>query len=134
MGPSVIIQCSVHSYTIMASRLSPNTLKRLSVAVNTARQYSSGGYAEHAKSANAWKNAFFFMGIPAVGLVYFNAFYIQPQHPERPEFVAYPHLRIRNKAYPWRDGDKTLFHNSYYNALPDGYEEGSEELHPGHGH
>merc|ERR1712098_726651 len=77
----------------MASKLGFQNLRRLNQALSTVRQYSagSGAYSEHAKSAAAWKNAFYFLGAPAVALVYINAFHILPQHPEREEFVAYPH-------------------------------------------
>ncbi|KAK3749019.1 hypothetical protein RRG08_056926 [Elysia crispata] len=116
----------------MASRLT-----KLNVAVQACRRYASqagaGGHG-HGETAKVWKNSFFFIGVPAVALVWYNAYYIMPQHPERDEFVPYPHLRIRNKSFPWGDGNHSLFHNKYYNALPEGYEEGSEELHPGHGH
>merc|ERR1739848_734193 len=90
-------------------------LQRLNVALRAVRTYSAaaGGHSEHAKSANTWKKAFFFAGIPAVTAIWYNCFCVLDMHPERAEFVAYPHLRIRNRAFPWRDGQKSLFHNSY---------------------
>ncbi|XP_005106561.2 cytochrome c oxidase subunit 6A, mitochondrial [Aplysia californica] len=115
----------------MATRMA--TLNRLNVALRTCRRFYSAQAGEHGhESAKRWKSAFFFLGAPAVALVYYNSYYIMPQHPERDEFVAYPHLRIRAKPFPWSDGNHSLFHNGYYNALPEGYEEGSEALHGGH--
>ncbi|BFZ04682.1 hypothetical protein BsWGS_07721 [Bradybaena similaris] len=111
-------------------------LSRLNSALQVIRRFSAKAAEGHAghESANTWRNAFIFLGLPAVASVYYYTFYVLPQHPERDEFVPYPHLRIRNRKFPWGDGNHSLFHNPYYNALPEGYEEGSEELHPGKHH
>uniref|UniRef100_A0A0B7BTS5 Cytochrome c oxidase polypeptide VIa n=1 Tax=Arion vulgaris TaxID=1028688 RepID=A0A0B7BTS5_9EUPU len=118
----------------MASRLS-----RLNVALQVCKRFYSAQAAEahgggHGESYKTWRNAFFILGVPAVVAVYYNAYYVMPQHPERPEFVPYAHLHLRGRKFPWGDGNHSLFHNPYYNAIPEGYDEGSEELHPGKHH
>lgn len=37
---------------------------------------------------------------------------------EQKEYFPWPHLRIRNKPFPWGDGDKSLFHNPHTNPVP----------------
>ncbi|XP_063225551.1 cytochrome c oxidase subunit 6A1, mitochondrial-like [Bacillus rossius redtenbacheri] len=72
-----------------------------------------------------WKRVFYFVALPACGLCMLNVYLKhqeEAQH-ERPPFVPYEHLRIRNKRFPWGDGNRTLFHNPHVNPLPDGYED-----------
>nr|CAD7605567.1 unnamed protein product [Timema genevievae] len=74
--------------------------------------------------AKLWKRLSFFVAFPAVGLCMLNCYLMhQKETHERPPFVPYEHLRIRNKRFPWGDGQKTLFHNPHVNPLPDGYED-----------
>lgn len=77
----------------------------------------AGGY-------KLWKKVTFFVAIPSVMLCMLNTYLAhQADHGKpRQEFVKYEHLRVRNKRFPWGEGNKSLFHNAHVNALPDGYE------------
>ncbi|KAK1328703.1 hypothetical protein QTO34_012278 [Cnephaeus nilssonii] len=88
-----------------------------------ARPMSSGAHGEEG-SARLWKALTYFVALPGVGVSMLNVFLKshQGEH-ERPEFIAYPHLRIRTKPFPWGDGNHTLFHNPHLNPLPTGYED-----------
>lgn len=66
----------------------------------------------------------FFVAFPAIILCALNCYLVHKNHPHhRPEFVKYDYLRVRTKRFPWGDGQRSLFHNPHFNALPDGYEE-----------
>lgn len=71
-----------------------------------------------------WRNLTFFVGFPAIGLGMLNAWLAHVEHAEEPrdEFVAYEHLRIRKRPFPWGDGSRSLFHNPVtkyvYRILP----------------
>jgi len=75
-------------------------------------------------SGNNWYKYFLFGAVPLTLLSTVNAWLgHQKEHShERPEFVEYPHLRIRKNEFPW-GGNKTFFHNPASNPLPGiGYE------------
>uniref|UniRef100_A0ABI8A0V8 Cytochrome c oxidase polypeptide VIa n=1 Tax=Felis catus TaxID=9685 RepID=A0ABI8A0V8_FELCA len=61
------------------------------------RSMSSGAHGEEG-SARMWKALTYFVALPGVGVSMLNVF-LKSHHGEheRPEFVAYPHLRIRSK-------------------------------------
>ncbi|NP_001177150.1 cytochrome c oxidase subunit 6A1, mitochondrial [Phacochoerus africanus] len=87
------------------------------------RPMSSSAHGEEG-SARMWKTLTYFVALPGVGVSMLNVF-LKSHHAEeeRPEFVPYPHLRIRSKPFPWGDGNHTLFHNPHVNPLPTGYED-----------
>ncbi len=85
---------------------------------------------EHAGSTmKTWRSISLFVALPGCGFVTYNAYSTEMAHKKheeehgRREFVAYPHLRLRNKPFPWGDGNHTLIHNPHTNPLPDGYED-----------
>ncbi|KAB0402389.1 hypothetical protein E2I00_018488, partial [Balaenoptera physalus] len=63
-----------------------------------SRPMSSGAHGEEG-SARMWKALTYFVALPGVGVSMLNVF-LKSHHgeEERPEFVAYPHLRIRSKV------------------------------------
>lgn len=84
----------------------------------------SGG---HEGGYKFWKKLSFFVAFPAIGLCMINCYMEHTKgHHERPPFIPYEHMRIRNKRFPWGEGQKSLFHNPRVNALPSGYEDEHE--------
>ncbi|XP_037661296.1 cytochrome c oxidase subunit 6A1, mitochondrial-like [Choloepus didactylus] len=84
---------------------------------------SSGAHGEEG-SARMWKVLTYFVVLPVAGVSMLNC--ILKSHEgehERPEFITYPHLRIRSKPFPWGDGNHTLLHSPHVNPLPTSYED-----------
>ena len=81
------------------------------------------------KTMVTWRYISLFIALPGICLTAYSSFLKEVAHHEhvkehgRPEFVPYEHLRLRNKPFPWGDGNHSLVHNPLTNALPDGYEE-----------
>ncbi|XP_062854772.1 cytochrome c oxidase subunit 6A, mitochondrial [Trichomycterus rosablanca] len=105
----------------LLGRFSSSLLRSVCQVQN--RQLSAVAHGD--QGAKTWKLLTFLVALPGVGVCMLNMFLKHHSH-DNPEFVPYTHLRIRSKRFPWGDGNKSLFHNSHVNALPDGYE-GHEE-------
>ncbi|XP_025089280.1 cytochrome c oxidase subunit 6A, mitochondrial-like [Pomacea canaliculata] len=100
----------------MASRLTAGIARRFFAVQGPSAQAGVHG------GTKKWKMISLLVALPGVAVGYINAFVLHCSHPERPEFVPYPYLRMRTKKFPWGDGNHSLFHNPHLNALPDGYE------------
>uniref|UniRef100_A0A673UEL6 Cytochrome c oxidase polypeptide VIa n=1 Tax=Suricata suricatta TaxID=37032 RepID=A0A673UEL6_SURSU len=87
----------------------------VSVPAPLGRSMWSAAHGEEG-SACMCKALTYFAALPGVGVSILNFFL-------KPSLVAYPHLCIRAKPFPWRDGNHTLFHYSHANPLPTGYED-----------
>ncbi|XP_055917981.1 cytochrome c oxidase subunit 6A1, mitochondrial [Eupeodes corollae] len=98
---------------------------RRHIATSAVRQQGTAATPGEHGGYLLWKRLTFFVAMPAVGLCMLNAYLKHQEHAHhpRPPFVKYEYLAIRNKRFPWGDGNKSLFHNPKVNALPDGYED-----------
>ncbi|KAK9888031.1 hypothetical protein WA026_000313 [Henosepilachna vigintioctopunctata] len=102
-----------------ARRFLQTSAKRAAVEVEGPSAISGGPEGGY----KIWKNISIFIAVPAIALCMVNCWLEHKKGHERPPFVAYEHMRIRTKRFPWGDGNKSLFHNPHANALPDGYED-----------
>ncbi|KAK2783008.1 Cytochrome c oxidase subunit 6A, mitochondrial [Emmonsiellopsis sp. PD_33] len=78
--------------------------------------------AHAAATSDLWRKLSIYGVIPVVILAAINAKNLWDEHwehwehmPPLEERVEYPYQNIRNKNYPWGDGDKTLFWNPEVN-------------------
>ncbi|KAJ4439211.1 cytochrome c oxidase subunit 6A, mitochondrial [Periplaneta americana] len=100
-----------------------NILRQRVVSSVPFRAVHGPSAGDHSGGHKLWKNLSLFVALPGVGVCMVNAYLKhQEEHHDPPEFVPYEHLRVRNKRFPWGDGNHSLFHNSHTNPLPDGYE------------
>jgi cytochrome c oxidase subunit 6a len=61
-----------------------------------------------------WRNIFFITGVPVIGALSINAYTTEMKHlahQHEPHFKHLPYLHIRQKPFPWRNGDQSLFFN-----------------------
>nr|CAB3233250.1 cytochrome c oxidase subunit 6A, mitochondrial [Phallusia mammillata] len=88
---------------------------------------SSGKSAESLQKTHTLMRTLSFTAVPmAVGLAAVNAYMLEQKHKShhRKEYAPYAHLTIRTKAFPWGDGNHSLFHNKKTQWTPGvGYEE-----------
>eukprot|EP00037_Helgoeca_nana_P031893 m.411116 g.411116 ORF g.411116 m.411116 type:complete len:114 (-) comp28575_c0_seq1:115-456(-) len=98
-------------------------VRRMSTATNSTIAARLKSSSEHSQSWETYKKVSLFVALPLTFAVGYKAFFIA-EHPHAEEFVPYSHLRVRRKAFPWGDGNHSLFHTDQHNVLPEGWVEG----------
>ncbi|KAK6742332.1 hypothetical protein RB195_009912 [Necator americanus] len=71
-------------------------------------------------SKETWKKIFYVASIPCLAITMYGAYKEHSHHKaqERPEYVEYPFMNVRNKPFPWGDGNHSLFHNPREQYVP----------------
>ncbi|XP_015512952.1 cytochrome c oxidase subunit 6A2, mitochondrial [Neodiprion pinetum] len=106
-----------------ASRVVIASLRKYSTGHNFTGGSAVTGHGP--ETVKLWKNISYFVAFPSIIVCsIYNYLKHQEAHNQpRPEFVPYEYLCIRNKPFPWGDGNHSFFHNPHKNALPTGYED-----------
>ncbi|XP_060591113.1 cytochrome c oxidase subunit 6A, mitochondrial-like [Ruditapes philippinarum] len=69
------------------------------------------------------------VALPANAILWRMCYHTSPEDHSPPEFREYDHIRIRTKPFPFKDGEHSLLHNEYVNALKSGFEKDFNDLH-----
>ncbi|KAJ9052872.1 Cytochrome c oxidase subunit 6A [Entomophthora muscae] len=102
-------------------------VRRYSAASSSAREKYLAELEHtraHAKDATElWRKISLYVALPSVLLGVFNAKRLMDEHHEHEkhhprEWVAYAYLKLRNKPFPWTNGDQGLFYNPKVNLEP----------------
>uniref|UniRef100_A0A0N4ZKQ5 GINS complex subunit 2 n=1 Tax=Parastrongyloides trichosuri TaxID=131310 RepID=A0A0N4ZKQ5_PARTI len=115
--------------------LAPKSVSRTSVR-NSGINYSSWNFNNYKKTLlgpmqpakgvkDTYRKMFFIASVPCIALTMYVAWRDHQKHhaQERKEYVPYEYLNVRKKAFPFRDGNHTLFHNPSEQYVPGvGYE------------
>ncbi|XP_065842426.1 cytochrome c oxidase subunit 6A2, mitochondrial-like [Oscarella lobularis] len=91
------------------------------IARRFVSQFAKRLQAEEAHAGTTtqtWKGISIVVALPVCGYLFYKHVIVGEIHDETREFKPWPHLRIRNKPFPWSDGDTTLFHNPHMNLGP----------------
>ena len=97
--------------------------------ISTFMQQRTDEEVHALKAMVTWRYISLLIAIPGVLLTAYIGFSKEMAHWKhleehgRPEYVPYSFLAMRNKPFPWGDGNHSLVHNPRVNALPDGYED-----------